>query len=185
MGTQIRFYTLHEDESLLISYILSDNTLHLIHEDCEFGHPNIINATEKGFSELMGLTKALIWVKSCPIPDYAYWEIRNDDDNSYLTRNKRYYITALSTPCIEYSRSFINDKGVLTQGRIWVDYSYWYNDTLLNKCSELKLAYKHISTWIRHNYLIKQEVDGYIGPSALKWFQSGKPTYPPATCIPR
>ena len=88
MGAQIRFYTLLEDESNFMDFILSDNTLQLIQEDCEFRNPSIIDTMDKGYSKLMGLTKALIWVKSSPIPDYAYREFRNVDDNHFLMEKK-------------------------------------------------------------------------------------------------
>jgi hypothetical protein len=182
MGSQTRFYTLPEDESILVEFIFSNNNLVLIKEDCFSQNPEVIQQPHDYFANMKGQVQELIWYNTSPIPNYSYRKILNNISNSKSSDDilhNRFYLTALDTPCIEYSRSFINSDNELTQGRIWIESSYWYKNALIKKSSDFVTVYKRIRNWIRNNFIKVNEVDGFLGQGAYNWYQSGKAIYPP------
>lgn len=182
MGSQTRFYTLPEDEKFLINYILSINNLQLIKEKCNKMEPEIISNISDLFINRKEQSDLLIWVSSDPIPSYAYRTISNKSSSKVQSTNinqNNFYICTIVAPCIEYWRSIVNNKNELTQGRIWAEKSYWHNDILIKKSDDFVNAYKILYNWIRRNFVNNKEVNGYMGQEAIKWYQAGKPIYPP------
>jgi hypothetical protein len=141
MGTQIRFYALPQDEIYLLDRILLINQIAFIKLICATNTPEFITKEEL-LSDPKNNSEILIWEKTEHIPDVAFRRIPN---------RKSYYVSTYDAPCMEYSRCIINDTGILTQGRIWAEYSYWYKNTLIRKSEEFISAYKSISYWIKHN----------------------------------
>jgi hypothetical protein len=81
-----------------------------------------------------------------------------------------YYRVDDSLPTLELSPSRLTEwrgKPALLQGRI---YSFFDNPT-----SAYEVWYKAIAQWIRRNFPKNplKLLGGYVGPSALRWFQAG------------
>jgi len=90
-----------------------------------------------------------------------------------------YYMVDLSLPTLELSPSRLlawAGRPALLQGRIYVFFD--------KPTTEYEQWYKALSSWIRRHFIKNPliRLSGYVGPAALKWFETGGillPTFVP------
>lgn len=158
MGRQINFYMLPEDEKEFISDVLQRKDVVMIAEPFESKFPNIISSLPEPFSKPF-------W------HSIYFWTINGKLETKYIEKQGYFLIDSLTSPVIEFSRSFMRDN-LLVRGRIRAQLQYWKSNEIVSKGKEFENWFNAIARWIRKHYQKISELE-YIGPHALEWRKRG------------
>ncbi len=175
MGRQVRFYALPEDENKFFSFTLKNTDTVFIFPRSDTPELNLLGRELPLPTDEWSL---VIWNTKFPIEqqNVRKTRLRKHDDvqKDYVeTGEIAYFLDEMNAPVIQLSRSFINNKNLLIKGRIWAEMYALGDDELIYKGDKFAKWYERLSRWIRRNYSRHNDLDGYFGDEALKWYKSG------------
>ncbi len=164
MGRQINFYMLPEDETEFIKFVKSIGNIEI----------HAYRSREIPFRSLKQLPKPFsvdFWGTV-----YLYNKAIGIVEYHYVEKQKHYYISNDKSTVIEFSRSGLNDKNQLLEGRIWIATNYVVKDSSeelvwKQKPKEFIEWYEKITRWLRKNYLKYGSI--YISKRVLEWLKQG------------
>lgn len=177
MGKQTRFYALPKDEMMFLEFVRT--------------FPETYRVSSKSPDSSI-VSFILPWSTDLPEPVFrdfylgkgninglepfirkgskkVYSEIKKD----YLETGERFFWIDMSAPLVEFTPSFFRDDGRLTQGRIWADFYWLVGNGFVYKGDDFKAFFETLAKWIRKNFKKLKGIDGYFGPEALAWYESG------------
>lgn len=177
MGRQVRFYALPKDEMQFLDFVRSIPDAYLVS-----GHSP--TSKMKNF--------ILPWPGESPEPVFRQsylgkgnikalksflrkgsTRIYSEQKMDFVETGEKFFYFESQAPLVEFSSSFLRDDGRLTQGRLWVDLYRLEGQEFVYKGDEFKEFYETLAGWIRKNFKKLKGVDGYFGPEALAWYESG------------
>jgi hypothetical protein len=178
MGRQVNFYMLSDDEYEFLDFVTSKKELKIIREDSRQPGLHIIEDYHVFSNEEKFTWSCVIWDQTMPIEPRFFksqplgkW---NADYRIFSeTGEIKYSIDVMNAPVIEYSRSGINQNGVLTRGRIYVQLYELLDGNFYYKGKQLEDLYSRLARWLRRNLIRVEEIGWYAGKKALEWIQSG------------
>lgn len=178
MGKQVRFYMLPEDEHEFLRFVCRDETVVLL---ADRSHSPELEVIENPFAlaeRRSELQQILLWNTAFPIKEtdirkHTLIEYKEELGAYVETGEIAYSINRSSAPVVEFSPSFIRRDGQLAKGRIWADMRRLEEDDLVRKEEAFEIWYDSIARWLRRNFKRVKGVDGYFGPRALEWYQTG------------
>ena len=156
MGRQINFYMLPEDEKEFISYVLQRKGVVMIAPHFQSKSPDIVSRLPEPFSKPFWRS-IYFWDKN----------VNGKLETKHIEKQGYFLIDSLTSPVIEFSRSFIRDN-ILVRGRIWAQLKYWKGNEIVSKGKEFENWFNAMTRWIWKHYQKISELE-YIGPHALEW----------------
>jgi hypothetical protein len=179
MGRQLSFYLMPDDEKQFLIDVLKNSDIKLISSRTANPIPEIIKPSEINNKKEL---KYYFWDSKYPIEDdfsIVFEKQLNQKTGDLIPTGKTYYqITNINSKAlVEYLRSRISSKNILTRGRIWAEMYRLSNDktSLEFKGESYSNWFTEIEKWFKKNCILEKTngICFYIGKNAVDWKNNG------------